>query len=86
MNKFWTAAWAVSNRRAWAIDLKRGVPIALVLPLQISSVEPAKLDTPETNRFATDGNTSFGQEIFNMAVAQIEPIVEPDGVGDAIWR
>ena len=64
--------------------LEARYPLALVLPLKSSSVDPAKLDTPETKRFATDSNTSFGQEIFNMAVAQVEPIVEPNGVGDDI--
>ena len=31
-------------------------------------------------------DASFSQEIFNIAVTEVEAIVEPDSVGDDIWR
>ena len=48
-------------------------------------IAPA-FDTPETDRFTADGDAAFGQEIFDISVAQVEAIAEPDGVADDIWR
>ncbi len=33
---------------------------------------------PKAYRFLGEDNASFGQEIFNIPVAQIESLVEPD--------
>ena len=33
-----------------------------------------------------DDDAALGQEIFDISMAQIESIVEPDGVGDDIGR
>jgi hypothetical protein len=34
-----------------------------------------------------DGDTSLGKEIFNVTMAQIESVVEPDGIGDDVrWE
>ena len=33
-----------------------------------------------------DGDASFSQKIFDISVAEIEAIVEPDSVGDDIWQ
>ena len=42
---------------------------------------------PEADRFAADGDTSFGQEVFDISVAEIKAIAEPDGVADDIsWK
>ena len=57
-----------------------------VLALQSTCIDGTKLDTPESDRFAAYGDTSFGQEIFNIAVAEIETEVEPDSVGNDIGR
>jgi hypothetical protein len=39
------------------------------------------------DRFAADSDASLGKEIFDIAVAQIEKIVEPDSVGKDIgWE
>ena len=53
---------------------------------QSPGIERAELDTPQTDCFAADGNTSLGEKIFNIAMAEVEAIVEPDGVGEDIWR
>jgi hypothetical protein len=36
--------------------------------------------------FTTDGDASFSEQIFNIAMAQVESIVKPDGVTDDIVR
>jgi hypothetical protein len=38
------------------------------------------------NRFAADRDTSFCQEIFDIAVAEIEAKVKPNGIGNDIGR
>ncbi len=68
-----------------AIDLykdlidEEDVTVASVLPLQSSGVESSELDTPESDGLAADSDASFGQQIFDIAVTQVEAIVEPDG-------
>ena len=53
---------------------------------QSTSVQRAELDAPEANRFATDNNPSLSEQVFNISMAQIESVVEPDGVRNDIWR
>jgi hypothetical protein len=53
---------------------------ALVLAPQSMRVQRSKLVAPEANRFVSNDNSSLSQEILNIPMAQIEPIVEPDGV------
>jgi len=33
-----------------------------------------------------DSDTPFSQEILYIAVAQLESVVEPDSIGNDIWR
>tara|TARA_R110002072_G_scaffold123352_2_gene258608 strand:+ start:1681 stop:1971 length:291 start_codon:yes stop_codon:yes gene_type:complete len=76
----------------FAIDLHEdfidveSITIASVFSLQSWGVNGSEFDTPKTHRFAADSDTSLSQEIFDIAVAQIESIVEPDGVGNDIGR
>jgi len=67
------------------IDVE-GITVSTMSAFQSSGIERAELDTPETDCFAADGNTSLGEKIFNIAMAEVEAIVEPDGLGDDIWR
>ena len=67
------------------IDIER-IAIAAVLSLQSSGMERAELDASEADRFAADSNASFGEKIFNVAVAEVEAIVEPDSIGNSIRR
>ena len=67
------------------IDVE-GVAVAPVLSLQAAGINSAKLDTPEAYCFATDIDASFGEQIFDITVAQIEAIVEPNGIRNDIWR
>jgi len=64
-----------------------GIAEASVLSLQSSGINSSKFDTPETDRFATDGDTSLSEKIFDISMAQVETIVEPDRVADDIgWE
>jgi hypothetical protein len=67
------------------IDVE-GVAVASVLSLQAPGVNGSKFDTPESNRFTADSYASLGQEILDIPVTEIESIVEPDCVGNDIWR
>ena len=44
----------------------------------------AKFDTPETDSLTTDGNATLSEEILDIPVAEIETVVEPDGITDDI--
>src|SRR5215831_10705526 len=52
-------------------------PIGVVLP---------KLPTPLTDRFMGHSNAAFEQELFHIAVAQGEAIIEPDPMADDFAR
>ena len=58
----------------------------MVLSLQSSSVKGSELDTPKPDGLMADGDTSFSEQIFNISVAEVELVVEPDGIGDDIRR
>jgi hypothetical protein len=49
------------------INVKR-IPAALVLSIQSAGIETTKLDTPETDCFATYRDSSFSEQIFDIAV------------------
>jgi hypothetical protein len=57
-----------------------------MLSLHYFGVQSTELDTPEANAFPADSDASFGEKVFDISVAQIEAIVEPDSVADDIWR
>ena len=68
------------------IDEKR-VTVASMLALQSPGVHGSKLDTPESDSLVTDSDTSLSKKVFYITVAQIESIVEPDGIADDIgWE
>ena len=60
------------------------VAVSLVLSLQASGVFGSKLDTPESNGFVGDRDATFSQEIFNIAMAEVESIIQPDCVTDEV--
>jgi hypothetical protein len=67
------------------IDVER-VTIASVFSLQPTSINSPEFDTPETDCFTADSDSSFGKEVFNIAMAQVETIVELDSVRNDVWR
>jgi hypothetical protein len=55
--------------------------------LQPPGVLRSELDTPQPDRFVADSNTSLGQQIFDISVAQGEAVVEPHRVTDNLrWK
>jgi hypothetical protein len=60
---------------------------ASVFSFQSSSVQWAELDTPKADRYAVHDNTPFCQQVFNISMTKIEPMVKPDRVTDDIgWE
>ena len=57
-----------------------------MLPLQPPGVFGAKLDTSEPNGFVGDSYPALGQQVLNVAVAEIESKIQPYCVADNIWR
>jgi hypothetical protein len=44
------------------------------------------LVAPEANRFVGDGDSSPRQQVLDFPMAQVEPMVEPDGILDDLRR
>jgi hypothetical protein len=64
-----------------------GIAVASVLASQSSGVQRTKLDTPVSNSFAADDDASLRKQIFDIPVTEIEPVVQPDCVGnDFRWE
>ena len=51
-----------------------------------AGVERAKFDAPQPDRFPGDNDASLSEQIFNITVAQVETIVEPNCIGNDIGR
>ena len=67
------------------IDVE-SIAVTPVLSLQSACVNGAKFDAPETDCFSGDSDASFGEEIFNISVAQIEAVVEPESLPhEVLW-
>ena len=64
---------------------EESVAIALMLALQAPGIFGSELDAPEPDGFITDSDATFGQEVFDIAVAEAESVVKPDRVTDDIW-
>jgi hypothetical protein len=60
------------------------VTVASVFSLKPSGVKRSGFDTPQADRFPGKDDVSFGQDIFDIAVTEVEAIVEPDGIGNDI--
>ena len=65
---------------------EEGVAVTSVLALQSAGINRSEFYAPETDCFTADGDAALGQEIFDISVAEIETIVEPDSVGDDVRR
>ncbi len=59
-----------------------GVAYAALQFFEFSSIVGPKLLTPLTNGFIRDGDASFGEEFFDFAKAEAEPMVEPNRMTD----
>ena len=61
------------------------VAVALVSAFQWTSVFSSELDAPESDGLMADCDTTFGQQISDIPVAEVESIVEPNSVTYDIW-
>jgi hypothetical protein len=62
------------------------IAVASVPSLHSSGVDSSKFDTPEADRFSVDSDASFGEQIFDVAVTEVESIIESDSIGNNIGR
>ena len=71
------------------VDVK-DIAVASMLSFQAASIDCSESDAPQTDGFTADGDASFSQQVFDVAVAQIEVIVEQNSVRNDIggnrWR
>ena len=67
------------------IDVER-VAEASMLSLQAAGINGPELDTPEADRLPADRDSAFCQKVFDISVAQVESVIEPDGIGNDIGR
>jgi len=61
-----------------------GIAVASMLSFQTASIDYSKFDAPQPDGFTADGDASLSEQIFDVSVAEIEVIAEPDGVTDNI--
>lgn len=54
-----------------------GISVARVLSLQTMGINGSEFDLPEADCFAPDDIASLSQLIFDLAVSQIEAVLEP---------
>jgi len=69
----------------YLINVER-VTEASVFSFQSSTVYSTELDAPEADCFAADGDASFCEEIFDISMAEVESVVEPDSLRNDIRR
>ena len=64
---------------------KEGVAITSVISFSSPSVFRPDLDTPQPDRLSAGSDAPFSQEIFDIAMDEVESIIEPDSVGNDVW-
>jgi hypothetical protein len=57
---------------------KETITVTLVPAPKSPRILRAELDTPQPDRLVADPNTTLGHKILDIAVAQIEAIIEPE--------
>jgi hypothetical protein len=60
------------------------ITVASVFSFQATGIYCIEHDAQEANCSAADGNTSLGEKVLDIAVNQVESVVEQDDVGDDI--
>jgi len=77
----------------FAIDLhehfinEECVAVSSVLSLQTPCIFGTEFVTQQPDGFIADSDASFGQEIFNITMAEVEMIITPDGITDDVgWE
>ena len=76
----------------YAVDLhedfidKEGIAVASMPPFQSTCINGFELNAPKTDRFSGYSDTPFGEQVFDIAMAEVESIVEPDCITDNVGR
>jgi hypothetical protein len=60
--------------------------VTSMLTPQSPCINRTKLDAPKTDSFSGYSDAAFGKEVFDIALAEIESVIEPNGIGNHIWR
>src|ERR671931_203375 len=55
-------------------------------PTELVGVGRPELATPEADGLIADLDASLGEQLFDVAMAQVEPEVQPDRVADELGR
>ena len=66
---------------------EEGVTISLMLPSQSLGIYRSKLITPKADSLITDLDAPLGHQVFDVAVTQVETMVQPHGIlNDLGWE
>lgn len=66
---------------------KESIAVTLVLAPKSPCILRTEFDTSQLDRLVADPNTALGHKNLNIAVAQIEAMIEPDDVlNDRGWK
>jgi hypothetical protein len=66
---------------------EEGVAESSVLSFQSADVYRPELNAPEADGLVGDSYASFGKQVFNIAMAEVKSVVQPDGVRNDIgWE
>ena len=57
-----------------------------MLSLQSACIDSTEFDAPQADCFAGYSDATFSEQIFNIPMAKIESIVEPDGIRNDVRR
>ncbi len=62
------------------------IAVASMLSFQSACINGSEFDAPQSDRFTADSDSKLSQQFFDMPMAKVEPVVQPNGVTDDIWR
>lgn len=58
----------------------------LMLTPQSPCINGSELDASKTDSFSGYSDAAFGNEVFDIALTEIESAIEPNGIENDIWR
>ena len=67
------------------VNIER-IAVAAMPTLQSPGVKSTELDAPEPDGLVADGDAALREQIFNISVAQVKSVVQPDGIAYDIGR
>ena len=74
------------NLHEYLVD-EESIAVALMFSSQTLRKLRTKLIAPKTDRFVADRDTAFSQQVFNVAMAEVEAMVNPDRIlDDGRWK